>query len=149
MATLRASYPAGVDWIAFNDEPEDIDVDNVAGYISTSLLAELFGKDAAKVAADIVQRRVETGLTDASVYVLPPRFYDDHRSRDLPESGVSVLLRRTYHHVHVVMDDAAATELLSDARHYASEMGEWGFEGRGIMRSAAATVRALEADGVH
>lgn len=53
----RASYRYGVAWIARNDEPEDRDVENVAGYISTTLLADLFGKDQDVVAADVVRYR--------------------------------------------------------------------------------------------
>jgi hypothetical protein len=39
----RASYRFGVRWIAENDEPESVDVEEVAGYVSTLLLADLFG----------------------------------------------------------------------------------------------------------
>lgn len=53
----RASYRNGVDWIAMNDEPEDLDPDSVAGYISTLLLADLFGKPASEVAHDIIRVR--------------------------------------------------------------------------------------------
>jgi hypothetical protein len=54
---MRASYRRGVDWIAQNDEPEDLDLFNVSGYISTLLLADLFGKSSDDVAAAIVRRR--------------------------------------------------------------------------------------------
>lgn len=53
----RASYKRGVAWIALNDDVGSEDalrVETVADYISTSLLADLFGVDRLKVARDIV-----------------------------------------------------------------------------------------------
>ena len=49
----RASYRFGVEWIALNDNPDHhsewgsfmLQVEEVAGYISVALLADLFGKD--------------------------------------------------------------------------------------------------------
>lgn len=57
MRSKRASYRYGVAWIAENDEPNILDADQVVGYISTLLLADLFGKDPDRVAADIVRYR--------------------------------------------------------------------------------------------
>jgi hypothetical protein len=54
----RASYREGVSWIAMNDEPIDTDVESIAGYISTLLLADLFGKSPDDVAADIKKHRL-------------------------------------------------------------------------------------------
>jgi hypothetical protein len=54
---MRASYRHGLDWIVYNDEPEDLDPENISGYISTLLLADLFGKDPEAVARAIVRRR--------------------------------------------------------------------------------------------
>jgi O-glycosyl hydrolase len=54
----RASYRDGIQWIAQNDEPGEMDPDCVAGFISVALLADLFGKDQAQVAADVVRVRV-------------------------------------------------------------------------------------------
>lgn len=56
-ATKRASYRFGVAWIAENDEPETLDADEIGGFISTLLLADLFGKEPGDVAADIVRYR--------------------------------------------------------------------------------------------
>ena len=53
----RASYRFGVQWIADNDEPGDLDPEDVAYYVTTLLLADLFGKEPEAVAADIVRRR--------------------------------------------------------------------------------------------
>lgn len=54
---MRASYRHGVEWIALNDEPEEMDVDEVACLVSTCLLADLFGKEERVVAADVIRKR--------------------------------------------------------------------------------------------
>ena len=59
MASKRASYRQGVAWIAEEDEPSVTDSEQVADMISVSLLADLFAKDAEKVAADVVRFRVK------------------------------------------------------------------------------------------
>ena len=53
----RHGYRFGVQWIAETDEPNSLDVQEVSGYISTLLLADLFGKSPEVVAADIVRYR--------------------------------------------------------------------------------------------
>ena len=59
----RASYRHGVAWIAENDEAgnggDSIDVEIVSYYVSTLLLADLFGKPAEEVGADIVRYRIK------------------------------------------------------------------------------------------
>lgn len=50
-------YRFGVAWIAANDETADLDVESVAGFVSTLLLADLFNKEPAKVARDIIKIR--------------------------------------------------------------------------------------------
>ena len=53
----RASYRHGIRWIAENDEPNDLDVETVAFYVSTLLLADLFGRDNYEIARAIVRER--------------------------------------------------------------------------------------------
>ena len=56
----RASYREGVAWIALNDDVGAADARNpevVQSYISTLLLADLFGKEPEDVAKDIVKYR--------------------------------------------------------------------------------------------
>lgn len=56
----RASYRSGVAWIAMNDDsgsPDATDETVVAGYISTCLLADLFGVTQERVARDVVRYR--------------------------------------------------------------------------------------------
>jgi hypothetical protein len=50
-------YLFGVDWIAFNDEPGCMEVETVAGFISTLLLADLFDQRPDDVATDIIESR--------------------------------------------------------------------------------------------
>lgn len=77
------------------------------------------------------------------IYRLPPTFYDDHVSRDLP-SGEEV--RRTKSHVFVNLTDEERAELLSDARHYASPSMGFSADYPGLVASARATIKALETD---
>lgn len=53
----RRGYRFGVEWIALNDEPSEMDPEEVAPLISVALLADLFGKTTAEVAEDVVQWR--------------------------------------------------------------------------------------------
>jgi len=58
----KASYKTGVDWIARMDESgsDNALVESVvAEYISTCLLAEVFGHTREKVAKDVVRRRIK------------------------------------------------------------------------------------------
>lgn len=72
-------------------------------------------------------------------HTLPAMFFDDHVSRGLP-GGTEV--RRTRRTVTVVLSDYERDELLSDARHYASDQG-WDASLRGLRMSARATVAAI------
>jgi hypothetical protein len=56
----RASYREAVRWIAYNDDPGANDAQDpevVVHYVSTLLVADLFGKEPEAVAADIVRLR--------------------------------------------------------------------------------------------
>jgi hypothetical protein len=55
---MRPSYKAAIHWIALNDEPSDLNPDSIAEYISTLLVADLFGKPADKVAKDVAKVRL-------------------------------------------------------------------------------------------
>lgn len=74
---------------------------------------------------------------------LPRTFYDDHVARDLPGG---IVHNATKSHVHVTLDPLELAELLSDARHYASEWKFMGREFAGLGASARATVRVIEAE---
>ena len=56
-ATRKPSYRVGVEWIAHNDEPGCMDVEEVGGMISVMLLADLFGKYTRHVAEDVIRAR--------------------------------------------------------------------------------------------
>jgi hypothetical protein len=56
----RASYRDAVDWIAMNDDngsADALDAETVASYVSTILIAAIFGMGADRVAADVVRFR--------------------------------------------------------------------------------------------
>lgn len=53
----RASYRDGINVIAYNDEPSEMNPANLIGTISVMLLAELFGVSQEKVAQDVVRCR--------------------------------------------------------------------------------------------
>jgi len=76
---------------------------------------------------------------------LPPRFYWDHVYRDLP-AGVVVSETKRYVRVELTRDEY--DDLLSDAKHYAYSMGVGGFDDRGLIASARATVKALDPGGL-
>ena len=77
---------------------------------------------------------------------VPPRFYWDHVSRDLP-AGTVVSETRSY--VRVDLDQSEFEELISDANHYAYSMGAGGFDDRGLIASARATLRRLDPAGLY
>ena len=59
----RPSYAEAVYWIALNDSAGDNDdQDGVAGYISTALVADLWGLDQNEVAGDVIVERMKVGL---------------------------------------------------------------------------------------
>lgn len=53
----RASYRDGVDFIAMNDEPTDLDPEDVELYTTVQMLAQLFAVPTERVAADVVRLR--------------------------------------------------------------------------------------------
>ena len=73
------------------------------------------------------------------VYKLPPKFYWDHRSRELPSGEV---VKETSRHVHVRLTDEERDELLSDAEYYVSD-GKYMSVEQGLISSARATVKRL------
>lgn len=61
-ATQRPKYREGVEWIAMNDDPgssDSLDLEAVAGYISTHLLADLYGMDYKEVGRDVINFRTK------------------------------------------------------------------------------------------
>ena len=56
----RASYRAAIEWIALNDDAGSKDAlipEVVSGYVSSVLVADLFGVEDSKVGADVVRFR--------------------------------------------------------------------------------------------
>ena len=60
----RASYRAGVDWIARNDDPENLNEEDVAYFVSSLLLADLFEVESKKVGKDVVRKRKQIANED-------------------------------------------------------------------------------------
>jgi hypothetical protein len=58
----RASYRKAVEWIAHNDEPGDRDPESVSEFISTLLVADIFGKEPLTVARAIIRYRERIGV---------------------------------------------------------------------------------------
>lgn len=74
---------------------------------------------------------------------IPDRFYIDHMERSLPTPEDVGSFKN---HVLIRTDDPALPELLNDAEHYAvmtERRGRYDCMPRGIVASAAATVRAI------
>ena len=70
--SVRASYREAVEWIAENDNAGNGDtLDEIAAYISTALVADLWRKDAADVARDIMRRRAPSESLPYAREVLP------------------------------------------------------------------------------
>lgn len=53
----RASYREGIEIIALNDEPAELDAEFMTGMATVLLLAELFGVTQERVAKDVVRFR--------------------------------------------------------------------------------------------
>ena len=63
--------PFALQWIADNDEPEDMDEESVSGYISTMLIADCTGRTARDLARSIVN--IRRNSTDNQADVPPKR----------------------------------------------------------------------------
>ena len=74
-------------------------------------------------------------------YNVPSRFYWDHVERDLP--GGTIVSEST-RQVRVLLTSDQAADLRSDAAYYETEWQSMGSEYRGLGRSAAATVEAID-----
>jgi hypothetical protein len=68
----RASYQDAVDWIALYDNVGNGDsLDEVEDYVSTRLVAHIFGVDAVRVARDVMRKR-KTGVRKGHVTIKWP-----------------------------------------------------------------------------
>jgi hypothetical protein len=54
---MRASYRDAIRWIAENDEGGETDPEVIADMITALLVADLFGKEPAAVAAAVIRKR--------------------------------------------------------------------------------------------
>lgn len=61
---MRASYRHAVQWIAVNDNAGNGDTEEeVRGYVTTGLVADLFGKTDEQVARDVMRARQKEEAT--------------------------------------------------------------------------------------
>ena len=51
-------YWYAVNWIAYNDDGANLDTEQIEGYITTKLVADLFGREDWEVAIDVIQIRL-------------------------------------------------------------------------------------------
>jgi len=58
----RPSYRAAVAWVAGNDDPGVVDVETVRCMVTVGLVADLFGVEVERVAADVVKLRRRDAL---------------------------------------------------------------------------------------
>jgi len=76
---------------------------------------------------------------------IPPRFYQDHRTRDCGQSGRVIKWAKTY--VLVELDQEAWDDLYSDADYYGADNSDGWFDSpgmKGIITSARATLRVMK-----
>lgn len=55
----RASYREAVMWLALNDEAMEFDVDTIDSFVTTKVIADIFGVPSVRVARDILRKRKE------------------------------------------------------------------------------------------
>lgn len=53
----RASYRDAIDYIAWNDEPEELDAQEMFGMATVQLVSQIFDVPGEKVAEDVVRLR--------------------------------------------------------------------------------------------
>ncbi len=53
----RASYRHAIEWIALNDEPEVLSVEDMEYMISVALVADIFGQLCSEVAQAVIKYR--------------------------------------------------------------------------------------------
>lgn len=56
---MRGYYREAIEFIALNDEPEDLDPESVAEYVSTTAVAVAFRKSNEDVAKAVVKTRLK------------------------------------------------------------------------------------------
>lgn len=67
----RASYRDAVAWIDYNDEPTSLDPKEIASFISTQIIADIFGVTPEKVAGAVWSRRYKRAKRQAKELRIP------------------------------------------------------------------------------
>lgn len=89
-------------------------------------------------------------MSDRKTIRVPVLFWNDHAMRECEEQFAperkTIEIKENSRHIWLSMTPEAISELLSDARYYASEFyGEDAIGIRGIISSARATVKSIKA----
>lgn len=105
-------------------------------------------RDAGRDQPDFVAKALDS-LSQPSLVRVPAAFFDDHESRDCEPYCEPV--KRSSRFVWLLPSDPGLDELLSDARHYGDDDGgpDAIGDGGGLIKSAKATVKAIEAAQVN
>jgi hypothetical protein len=88
---MKPTYGAAILWIAENDNDWDNEgAEELSGYISVALVADLFGKSAAEVAQDVYALRNGSVMIKTyrmALQALKARGMDDSTAREYLEAG--------------------------------------------------------------
>lgn len=52
-------YNKAIEWVAFNDEPRDINIESISEMISVGLISDVFNKTPERVAMDVYELRTK------------------------------------------------------------------------------------------
>ena len=137
--SVHRNYPGLFNLIRIKTALREAGVD-VDGLLKTC--GRLDGENAAR--NYLVKVAIAKAAELESLIRVPAKFYEDHDERGCEPFCEPV--KRSSRYVWIRPNDPGLAELLDDARHYADEFGpdELGGDGS-LKRSAAATVRAIEA----
>ena len=105
-------------------------------------------RDAGRKQPDFVAKALAS-LSQPSLIRVPAKFFDDHEERECEPFCEPV--KRAGRYVWLRLDDPGLDELLSDAKHYGDDDGgpDAIGDGGGLVKSAKATVKAIEAAQVN
>lgn len=101
-------------------------------------------RDAGRKQPDFIAKAL-AGLSQPSLVRVPAKFFNDHEERECEPFCEPV--KRSSRFVWLLPSDPGLDELLSDARHYGDDDGgpDAIGDGGGLVKSARATVKAIEA----
>ncbi len=66
---IKPTYKSAIEWVAFNDDVEQTDVDVISEQMTVVFISDIFGVDTSKIARDILELRCR------EYNITPPRYY--------------------------------------------------------------------------